>query len=183
MEVDKRTIKALAADTRIDILKSLQKRRKMPSELAREFNLAPSTITEHLKILESIRLVERKHTGHKWIYYQLTERGSGVLSPRYPVNIILTLGIGLMFLAGGLSYYLIDSPTFGAGYSAMSKEVVESSDIAPVAAAPASINKIERVEIGKPIIYLAISLIGIIMLIIGAVLFFRRNSIINVPIR
>jgi DNA-binding transcriptional ArsR family regulator len=45
MEIDRKTLKALAADTRLDILKSLSKRRKMPSELSKELDLATSTVT------------------------------------------------------------------------------------------------------------------------------------------
>ena len=48
MEIDRKTLKALGAETRMDILKSLSNRRKTPSELSRELKLSPPTILEHL---------------------------------------------------------------------------------------------------------------------------------------
>lgn len=106
MEIDRKTLKALAADTRLDILKSLSRRRKMPSELSKELNLAASTVIEHLDRLEEADLVRREETGHKWIYYSLTEKGESLVKPRYPVNfvIILSVTILVIFVSGFLIY-------------------------------------------------------------------------------
>ncbi|MBI4163241.1 MAG: winged helix-turn-helix transcriptional regulator [Candidatus Aenigmarchaeota archaeon] len=106
MDLNKEDIKALSADTRIAILKSLSKRRKMPAELAKQFSLAPSTINEHLKHLEVSKLVIRKNTGHKWIYYELTEKGSNLLAPKFPINLVLSLAGGIIFVAGLLYQFL-----------------------------------------------------------------------------
>lgn len=106
MEIDRKTLKALAADTRLDILKSLGKRRKMPSELSKELNLANSTIIEHLTKLEEADLVRREETGHKWIYYALTQKGESLVKPRYPVNVIIVLSITVLiiFAASFITY-------------------------------------------------------------------------------
>lgn len=106
MDLNKEDIKSLSADTRVAILKSLSSRRKMPTELAKEFNLAPSTIAEHLKSLENSRLIMRKNTGHKWIYYELTEKGSNILAPKFPINIILSLAGGILIVFGVLYQFL-----------------------------------------------------------------------------
>ncbi|MEM5778209.1 MAG: metalloregulator ArsR/SmtB family transcription factor [Candidatus Aenigmatarchaeota archaeon] len=100
MEIDRKTLKALAADTRLDILKSLGKRRKMPSELAKELNLATSTIVEHLNKLEEANLVKKEETGHKWIYYNLTEKGESLIKPKIPVQFVIVLSITLIIIAG-----------------------------------------------------------------------------------
>jgi DNA-binding transcriptional ArsR family regulator len=106
MEIDRKTLKALAADTRLDILKSLGKRRKTPSELSKELHLATSTVTEHLDKLESADLIRREETGHKWIYYALTKRGENLVKPRYPVQFILVLSITIIIIfAGSLFVY------------------------------------------------------------------------------
>lgn len=190
MELDKSTIKTLASDTRIDILKSLQKRRKMPAELAKELNLAPSTITEHLKNLEDVGLIQKKDTGHKWIYYELTGKGSSILQPRYPVNILLTLGIGLIFIIGGFSYYFTNTQaeflTTGLETMAEQKQI---SEVQPAAAKPAvaektsqaaqtipqtslpEATKIEQVKIQKtdlPLVSLLIVIIGILLVVFGS---------------
>ncbi len=123
MELDKNTIKALSADTRVEILKSLKSRRKMPSELSKELGLATSTITEHLKNLENVGLIQKKDTDHKWIYYELTGKGSNIVQPKYPVNILLTLGIGLILIVGGTSFYF-------SGYEQASIAGIEQKEIA-----------------------------------------------------
>jgi len=104
MEIDRKTLKALAADTRLDILKSLCSRRKMPSELSKELNLAPSTMTEHLDRLEEAGLIRREETGHKWIYYSLTDKGESLIKPRVPVQFIIVLGISIIVIFAGFVY-------------------------------------------------------------------------------
>jgi DNA-binding MarR family transcriptional regulator len=104
MEIDRKTLKALAADTRLDILKSLTHRRKMPSELSKELNLATSTVVEHLERLEEANLVRREETGHKWIYYSLTEKGESLIKPRIPVQFVLVLSISLIVIFAGFVF-------------------------------------------------------------------------------
>jgi DNA-binding transcriptional ArsR family regulator len=99
MDIDRKTLKALAADTRLDILKSLGKRRKTPSELSKELHLATSTVTEHLNKLESANLIKREETGHKWIYYSLTSKGSNLVKPKYPVQFILIISITVIIIS------------------------------------------------------------------------------------
>lgn len=106
MEINKQTIKALSSESRVQILKSLAKRRKMPSELSKELNLAASTIVGHLDVLEKSGLVSKKKTGHKFIYYELTNRGQNLIKPRFPVQFVIMLSLGLvMFIGGTLSFF------------------------------------------------------------------------------
>ena len=109
MEIDRKTLKALSADTRIDILKSLKSRRKMPSELSKELRLAPSTVIEHLNKLEKASLVKREETGHKWIYYNLTDRGKSLVQPKYPVQFVIVLSLGLLFVFSGALRYIYNT--------------------------------------------------------------------------
>jgi DNA-binding MarR family transcriptional regulator len=113
MDIDRKTLKALAADTRLDILKSLGKRRKMPSELSKELNLATSTVVEHLDKLEEAGLIQREETGHKWIYYNLTDKGSALVKPRIPTNFVIILGICILVVfIGSLYYYNLNQFNF-----------------------------------------------------------------------
>jgi DNA-binding transcriptional ArsR family regulator len=109
MEIDRKTLKALAADTRLDILKSLKTRRKMPSELSKELSLAPSTVIEHLNKLEKANLVKREETGHKWIYYNLTNKGKSLVQPKYPVQFIIVLSLGILFVFSGAIRYMYNN--------------------------------------------------------------------------
>jgi len=102
MEITRSTLKALASERRLDILKALAERRKMPAELSRELHLSGSTIVEHLSVLESAGLVKRIDTGHKWIYYDLTEKGVGLVKPKWPVQFMLILSLGLLLMIGGM---------------------------------------------------------------------------------
>jgi len=102
MEITKKTIKALASDTRLEILKILARRRRIAADIAKDLELAPSTVNEHLKKLEESELIRRKDTGHKWIYYEITEKGKNLVQPKTPVQFILILSLGfLMMVIGG----------------------------------------------------------------------------------
>jgi len=101
MEITKSTIKALASDTRLEILKILSHRRKIAADLAKMLDLAPSTVNGHLKILEEEGLIKRKETGHKWIYFEITERGKSLVKPRSPMQFVLILSIGVLAMIVG----------------------------------------------------------------------------------
>jgi DNA-binding transcriptional ArsR family regulator len=125
-KVDQKIIKSLSSETRVDILKSLSKRRKMPAELSKELRMAPSTIVEHLKELEGTGLVKKQQTQHKWIYYELTDKGSELFSPRIPFQFILMLAFGIII--AGLSFWNYSSiMTMPLQYSA---EQVKSAPVA-----------------------------------------------------
>jgi len=112
MELDRITIKSLSSETRIDILKSLARRRKMPAELSKEFGMAASTISEHLKNLEQSRLIQKKETGHKWIYYELTEKGNTLVKPQYTPQFVVVLVLGGLIFLSGFSSFLSPYPGF-----------------------------------------------------------------------
>ncbi|MBU0530822.1 MAG: winged helix-turn-helix domain-containing protein [Candidatus Aenigmatarchaeota archaeon] len=98
MEIDRNKLKALSVDSRLDIMKCLTKRRMLPSELSKRLGLAPSTVTEHLKKLEDAGIVSKVDTGHKWIYYELTEEGMGLVKPDSSVRFVLVLTLGVIFV-------------------------------------------------------------------------------------
>jgi DNA-binding transcriptional ArsR family regulator len=124
MEIDRKTLKALAADTRLDILKSLGKRRKMPSELSKELNLASSTVVEHLNRLEEAELIRREETGHKWIYYNLTDKGSSLVKPKQPIQFIIVLCLGILFIFSGIYRY------FSVGFQYAGEKTLQAPMVA-----------------------------------------------------
>jgi DNA-binding transcriptional ArsR family regulator len=102
--IDKPTLKAIAVDTRLEVLKSLGKRQKTLSELSKELNLSPSTLKEHLDILLNVNLV-KKNDLRKWKYYNLTYKGINLINPKetkarlsFVLGLILTIGFGLFLL-------------------------------------------------------------------------------------
>ncbi|MGC9005553.1 MAG: ArsR/SmtB family transcription factor, partial [Candidatus Micrarchaeia archaeon] len=57
--VDRELLRAIGADTRIRILKSLYERRKTQSELAAQMKISAPTVLEHVEKLEKAGLVKR----------------------------------------------------------------------------------------------------------------------------
>lgn len=147
MEIDSKTIKALSAETRIRILKILRNSRRIAADISKEIGLAPSTVNEHLKLMEEAGLVRKNETGHKWIYYEITEKGKNMITPKMPISIILTLslGIGLAFF-GAANFYAANIAYSGSGMvpSVMQEvtKTMEQTDYAGtaqrLAAAPAA---------------------------------------------
>jgi DNA-binding transcriptional ArsR family regulator len=139
--LDKKTFKTLASDTRVGILKSLNRRRKMLTEISKEFGMSPSTIKEHLDNLSGAGLVVMKDDGHKWKYYELTRKGKEVLNPgETKIWIVLALSaIAILitsfdFVAQNISQNMIFSRVGGEAMSIVNEVSKAMPDaIAPVA--------------------------------------------------
>ncbi len=119
--LDQRAFSALASDTRVRILKSLDGSQKTVTDLARELEMNKATMFQHLEKLQEAGLVKRKDgkerlttvkpvpnepeeegPPRKWVYYGLSWKGQKVLHPeRVRISLVLgTLGvIGLAILA------------------------------------------------------------------------------------
>jgi DNA-binding transcriptional ArsR family regulator len=100
--LDRESFKALAADSRVKILKILSKRRHMQAEIAAELKMAIPSVKEHLDALAKAGLVERKDDGHKWKYYELTKKGKAVLDPEQK-RIWIVLSLFILSVVGGLA--------------------------------------------------------------------------------
>jgi DNA-binding transcriptional ArsR family regulator len=135
--LDKSSFRALTSETRINIMKSLGRRRKTLSELSKEFNMSVSTIKEHLDVLCSAGLAVQKDDGHKWKYYELTKNGMSILNPAGDRKITVLLGISLLAMAG-LAWDMLagfySAGNFSAWHTALGKtgELVAASQL-PVA--------------------------------------------------
>jgi DNA-binding transcriptional ArsR family regulator len=99
--LDKEVFKTLASGTRVDILKSLDRRRKTLTELSKQFGMSVSTVKEHLDNLVSVGLIEQKDEGYKWKYYELTRKGKDILHPEdkkiwilLSISAVAMIGIG-----------------------------------------------------------------------------------------
>ncbi|MBI4150954.1 winged helix-turn-helix transcriptional regulator [Candidatus Woesearchaeota archaeon] len=103
--LDRESFKALAAETRIKILKSLHQRRKMQSELAAELEMKDPSVNEHLTALVKAGLVVKKDDGHKWKYYELTQKGKAILDPEEK-RFFITLALLVLSAVGGIVGYV-----------------------------------------------------------------------------
>ncbi|MBN2042692.1 MAG: winged helix-turn-helix transcriptional regulator [Candidatus Aenigmarchaeota archaeon] len=114
--LDRDTFKTLASGTRVDILKSLDSRRKTLSELSNQFSMSVSTIKEHLDNLVKAGLIEQEDDGHKWKYYDLTKKGKRILHPE-DARIWIMLAVSAFALLG-IGYDMISRYMFSPFYSA-----------------------------------------------------------------
>jgi len=124
--LDKEVFKTLASGTRVDILKSLDVRRKTLTELSKQFGMSVSTIKEHLDNLVSVGLIEQKDEGYKWKYYELTSKGKDILHPEdkkiwilLSISAIAMISIGYDFLRN------LYRPVLAGDYAAAPQAVIK----------------------------------------------------------
>ena len=103
--LDMNTFKALASDTRLDIMRALDGKRLSLKDISKATNLNKATLHEHLSKLNEAGLVKKKEReGHKWVYYKLTWKGEGLLHPENTRIVVLftttfiSLFLGIVFL-------------------------------------------------------------------------------------
>jgi DNA-binding transcriptional ArsR family regulator len=103
--LDMNTFKALASDTRLDILRALDGNKMGLKDISQKTKLNKATLHEHLTKLTEAGLVKKKEReGHKWVYYKLTWKGEGLLHPENSRIVVLftttfiSLFLGIVFL-------------------------------------------------------------------------------------
>jgi len=100
--LDRNSFKALASDTRLNILKTLDGKKKNLKELSVETKLNKATLHEHLSKLTEAGLVKKKERkGHKWVYYKLSWKGESLLHPEN-TRIVLLFSATFISLAVGI---------------------------------------------------------------------------------
>jgi len=128
ISLDKETFKALAGETRVQILKELGERQKTQSELAAKLHLSAPTVNEHLSLLKKAGLVQEIDDGHKWKYFSLSQKGKNILNPGEK-QILLVLSVLTVAFVGFLA--MVISQLYGvASFSGNAA----SDSIAPYAA-------------------------------------------------
>ncbi len=82
LPLDSKAFKVLGSETRLNILRTLDKRKMNLSEISRETKLTEATLHEHLNKLNEAGFIKRKEReGHKWVYYSLSWKGNSLLHP------------------------------------------------------------------------------------------------------
>jgi DNA-binding transcriptional ArsR family regulator len=111
VNLDINSFKALASDTRLNILKTLDGKKLSLNDLARSTNLHKVTLHEHLSRLNEagfIKKIERE--GHKFVYYQLSWKGQSLLHPEN-TRIVIMFSITFFTLFFGFSSLLLQDWT------------------------------------------------------------------------
>ncbi len=109
--LDQPTLKALAGETRVRILKLLDRKQMTPSDIAYELRMSLPTVGEHLRALVEAELVDKEETTRKWKYYSLTQKARMLLHPN-TTTIWFVLGL---FLFSAAATVISAIKFFGAG--------------------------------------------------------------------
>ncbi len=92
--LDHDTFKVLASETRIGILKKLDKTRMTVTDLSKALDMSKATLFEHLEKLMKAGLIKKIKDQRKWVYYKLSWKGKKILHPeRMKIAIVLSLFI------------------------------------------------------------------------------------------
>ena len=88
--LDINAFKALASDTRLDILRTLDGKKMSLKDISNATSLNKATLHEHLSKLNEAGLIKKKEReGHKWVYYKLSWKGESLLHPENTKIVVL----------------------------------------------------------------------------------------------
>lgn len=131
--LDREVFKALASDTRLDILKKLDVRQKTVTELAKELDLNKATIFEHLEKLAAVGLIQKveEDVERKWVYWQLTWTGRRLLHPeKITLALLLSTALGSIITAAAAYVMWLRA--------SLPPPATEGGDVMSIRAAPAA---------------------------------------------
>lgn len=113
--LDMSTFKALASDTRLQILRALDGKKMNLQEISRVTKLNKSTLHEHLQRLHEAGLIKKQEReGHKWVYYKLSWKGEGLLHPENTRIVVMftatfiALAVGIIQLIQYVRGYIVE---------------------------------------------------------------------------
>ncbi len=95
VELDKKALFALASDTRLEILRSLQTMRRTVKQLAEALSIDKAAVHRHLKKLVDGGLVKR-YVDHGFVYYGLNRKGQDLLNPNDGTKIVILLSSSII---------------------------------------------------------------------------------------
>jgi len=97
VELDRRSLFALASDTRLEILKALETNRRTVSQLADLLRIDKAAVHRHLKKLEEGGFVSRTED-HGFVYYALTWKSRDILNPNDRTKIVILISSSFVCL-------------------------------------------------------------------------------------
>ena len=106
--LDKNMFKALASETRLDILRNLDGKKLTLKDISNVTNLNKATLHEHLFKLHKAGLVKRREReGHKWVYYKLSWKGNSLLHPENNRIVVMLFRFNIYALSWMIIYYIV----------------------------------------------------------------------------
>ena len=104
--LDISAFKALASETRLEILRTLDGKKMSLNDVCEQLKLNKVTLHEHLEKLTEAGLVNRKEReGHKWVYYKLSWKGESLLHPEN-TKIVVMFSLTFVTLFLGIAGFI-----------------------------------------------------------------------------
>jgi len=111
VELDKKSLFALASDTRLDILRALEPTRRSVSQLAEVVGVDKAAVYRHLKKLEEGGFVKR-YEDHGFVYYGLSWKARDILSPNENTKIVIMLSSSWLLVLGAIAFIALSFSAF-----------------------------------------------------------------------
>jgi DNA-binding transcriptional ArsR family regulator len=151
--LDEKSFRALSADSRVSILKSLGERRRTLSELSQKLSLGNSTIKEHCDILVQAELIKQIDEGRKWKYYELTQKGKQIIMPSLfdEVKVLIVLCFATL-IVGGFAFMILNTLTSTTTMNSASEQAFVASETRdqPVLKATAGADSMTEINATAP---------------------------------
>ncbi|PLW79302.1 hypothetical protein C0585_08485 [Candidatus Woesearchaeota archaeon] len=173
--LDKKTFKALAVDSRIDIMKLLNTRQHTLTEISETLGYSNSTVKEHLDVLVKADLIKQKDEGRKWKYYKLTFKGKNFINPK-EIKVLFAFTVSTIAAVSSTIYMV--KPFMQSTTQSFAKV---ASDEAMLEAAPMMARTLsEPIVQNEPSLTVPLAILGASLLLIGFSLgyIFKKNDYI-----
>ena len=160
--LDRNAFRALASDTRLDILKSLDGKKLSLKDISDVTNLNKATLHEHLSKLNEAGLVKKKsREGHKWVYYKLSWKGESLLHPENTRIVVLFAATFVILWAGIIQVFIYAKEAAinmrdNAYYAAESSTLDKGASIGNGSAIPPSTEGVNYLSENSMFPYIAI---------------------------
>ncbi len=139
VELDKKSLFALASDTRLEILRALQPMRRTVTQLADSLGIDKAAVHRHLKTLEEGGFVKR-YEDHGFVYYGLSWKARDLISPGENTRVIILLSATLMLLMAAVVFPLATMESVFDGTVPKSPDSTSEGDYTSEDAASTSVS-------------------------------------------
>ena len=180
--IDRKTLKAISSDTRMDLLKHLSNRRYTLSELSKKMDLKNPTIKEHLDNLIDSNLVKKEESENKWKYYSLTRKGKKIIQPEevnvlfaFSFSLLSALTLGAVWLREQLQQTTIEPTLARVASEPVSNEIAAYAILTNVTPELAS-QAIETTSTIAPTIALILSISIALLIGTGSYLLYKKRK-------
>lgn len=97
-ELDRKTLRVLASESRLDILKALRPMRRTVSQLSRSLEINKAAVHRHLdKLIEGCLVVRQEDNGY--VYYGLSWKGKDLFSSDDKMRIVLLASLAAVLVS------------------------------------------------------------------------------------